>query len=84
MEAEHKESPAREKLTVEHVMPQKLTDQWKRDLGEGSEEIHGRYVHRLANLTLSGYNPEIGAAQFHEKRKVYRKSAIGMTRRPDE
>lgn len=81
MEAEHKESPAREKLTVEHVMPQKLTDQWKRDLGEESEEIHGRYVHRLANLTLSGYNPEIGAAQFHEKRKVYRKSAIGMTRR---
>ena len=81
MEAEHKESPAREKLTIEHVMPQKLTDQWKRDLGEGSEEIHDRYVHRLANLTLSGYNPEMGAARFLQKRKVYEKSAIGMTRR---
>ena len=81
MEAEHKESPAREKLTIEHVMPQKLTDQWRRDLGEGSKEIHDRYVHRLANLTLSGYNSEMGAARFHEKRKVYEKSAIGMTRR---
>ena len=81
MEAEHKESPAREKLTIEHVMPQKLTDQWRSDLGEDSEEIHDRYVHRLANLTLSGYNAEMGVAQFREKRKVYRKSAIGMTRR---
>lgn len=81
MEAEHKESPARENLTIEHVMPQKLTDQWKRDLGERSEETHDRYVHRLANLTLSGYNPEMGAAQFHQKRQVYEKSAVGMTRR---
>ena len=81
MEAEHKESPAREKLTIEHVMPQKLTDQWRRDLGEGSEEIHDRYVHRLANLTLSGYNPEMGAARFRKKRQVYEKSAIGMTQR---
>ena len=81
MEHENKESPAREKLTIEHVMPQKLTEQWRGDLGEGSEEIHDRYVHRLANLTLSGYNAEMGAAQFHQKRKVYEKSAIGMTRR---
>ena len=81
MEAEHKESPAREKLTIEHVMPQKLTNEWKHDLGEGSEEIHDRYVHRLANLTLSGYNPEMGAAQFHQKRQVYENSTIGMTRR---
>ena len=81
MEAEHKESPARDKLTIEHVMPQKLTDQWKRDLGGGSEEIHDRYVHKLANLTLSGYNPEMGAARFRKKRKVYEKSAIGMTQR---
>ena len=81
MEAEHKESPARENLTIEHVMPQKLTDQWKRDLGEGSEEIHDRYVHKLANLTLSGYNPEMGADRFRKKRRVYEKSAIGMTQR---
>ena len=81
MEDEHKESPAREKLTIEHVMPQKLTDQWKRDLGEGAEEIHDQYVHKLANLTLSGYNPEMGTARFRRKREVYKKSAIGMTQR---
>lgn len=48
---------------------------------ERSEETHDRYVHRLANLTLSGYNPEMGAAQFHQKRQVYEESAVGMTRR---
>ena len=34
MEAEHgEESPARDRLTIEHVMPQKLTDEWKQALG---------------------------------------------------
>ena len=34
MEAEHgEESPARDRLTIEHVMPQKLTDEWKQVLG---------------------------------------------------
>ena len=83
MEAEHREeAPARARLTVEHVMPQKLTDEWKRDLGDGAEEIHGRYRDRLANLTLSGdaTNAGMGANGFAAKREVYCKSSIGMTR----
>lgn len=83
MEAEHREqSPARDHLTVEHVMPQKLTDKWKRDLGENAEEVHGRYRDRLANLTLSGdaTNSGMGAKTFTDKREVYRNSSIGMTR----
>ena len=55
MEAEHREeSPARDHLTIEHVMPQKLTSEWKQDLGDGAGEQHGRWRDRLANLTLSG------------------------------
>ena len=84
MEAEHREeSPARDRLTVEHVMPRKLTDEWRRALGADAEEIHGRNKDRLANLTLSGdiTNSELGAGAFDTKRDVYRKSPIGMTRR---
>ena len=85
MEAEEHqdEAPARDKLTIEHVMPQTLTDEWKRALGDGAEETHGRYRDRLANLTLSGNatNTSMAADPFHKKRKVYRNSAIGMTRR---
>ncbi len=83
MEAENREeAPARARLTVEHVMPQKLTDEWKRDLGDGAEEMHGRYRDRLANLSLSGdgTNAGMGANGFAAKREVYRKSSIGMTR----
>ena len=84
MEAEHREeAPARASLTVEHVMPQKLTDDWRRDLGDGAEEMHGRYRDRLGNLTLSGdaTNAGMGANAFAAKRAVYAKSPIGMTRR---
>ena len=83
MEAEHREeAPARGRMTIEHVMPQKLTEEWKRDLGDEAEEQHGRYRDRLANLTLSGdaTNAGMGASTFAAKREVYRTSSIGMTR----
>ena len=84
MEGEHgPESPARDKLTIEHVMPRKLTDDWKRDLGDDAEDLHGRWRDRLANLTLSGdtINSGMGAGTFAAKREVYADSTIGMTRR---
>lgn len=84
MEAEHREeAPARDRLTIEHVMPQKLTEAWKREWGDQPAEKHGRYRDRLANLTLSGdaTNSSMAARTFAEKREVYRKSPIGMTRR---
>ena len=77
------EAPNRKGLTIEHVMPRKLTDQWKRDLGDSAEEIHEQYRDRLGNLTLSGYiaNPTMGTRPFSEKRASYRKSGILITRR---
>ena len=84
MEAEHKEqSPPRNRLTVEHIMPQKLTKEWRQELGQDADEVHERYCNLLANLTLSGdvTNAEMGAKPFKEKAKAYKKSTIGMTRR---
>lgn len=84
MEAEHgEEAPARDRLTVEHVMPQTLTEDWKHALGADAEKIHEQYCDRLANLTLSGYakNSSMGAGAFDAKRSMYRSSPIGITRR---
>ena len=84
MEAEHREeAPTRGRLTIEHVIPQALTDDWKRSLGAEAEETHGRHRDRLANLTLSGdvTNSEMGVGTFDAKREVYGRSSIGMTRR---
>ena len=83
-ESEHREeTPSPEHFTIEHVMPQKLTSEWKLSLGENAEEIHERYVNCLSNLTLSGEiaNPEMGAKPFKEKKTVYERSTIGITRR---
>ena len=83
MEDEHREeAPARDHLTIEHVMPQTLTDDWKHALGDEAEDIHGRHRDRLSNLTLSGdvTNSGMGASTFSAKRQVYAKSSIGLTR----
>ncbi len=56
--------------TIEHIMPQKLTEEWERDLGENFQEIHNKYLHTIGNLTLTGYNPEYSNKSFQEKRDM--------------
>ncbi|GAA7381167.1 hypothetical protein ID0624_09020 [Helicobacter pylori] len=55
-------------LTIEHIMPQELTEEWERDLGENFQEIHDKYLHTIGNLTLTGYNSEYSNKFFQEKR----------------
>ncbi|ACD48307.1 DUF262 and DUF1524 domain-containing protein [Helicobacter pylori] len=56
--------------TIEHIMPQTLTEQWKKDLGENFQEIHDKYLHTIGNLTLTAYNPEYSNKSFQEKRDM--------------
>ncbi|UOR93801.1 DUF262 and DUF1524 domain-containing protein [Helicobacter pylori] len=53
--------------TIEHIMPQKLTEEWEKDLGENFQAIHDKYLHTIGNLTLTGYNPEYSNKSFKEK-----------------
>ncbi|WP_241893819.1 DUF262 and DUF1524 domain-containing protein [Helicobacter pylori] len=56
--------------TIEHIMPQTLTEEWKRDLGENFQAIHDKYLHTIGNLTLTGYNQEYSNNSFQEKRDM--------------
>lgn len=56
--------------SIEHIMPQHLTPTWQKELGERHEEIREEWLHRLANLTLTGYNSKYGNASFAEKRDM--------------
>ncbi|RPF65900.1 DUF262 domain-containing protein [Helicobacter pylori] len=56
--------------TIEHIMPQTLTEEWKRDLGENFKAIHEKYLHTIGNLTLTGYNQEYSNNSFQEKRDM--------------
>ena len=56
-------------LSIEHVMPQTLTDAWRQSLGPGfTQEDFDRWVHNIGNLTLTGYNTEYSNRSFTEKR----------------
>ncbi len=57
-------------ITIEHIMPQTLSDKWKASLGENWETIHQQYLHTMANLTLTGYNSQYSNLTFIEKRDM--------------
>ncbi len=59
--------------SIEHVMPQALDEsgEWEAMLGDGWEEVHRTWLHRLGNLTLVGYghNTPLSNRPFLEKRE---------------
>ncbi|WQW98408.1 DUF262 and DUF1524 domain-containing protein [Helicobacter pylori] len=59
-----------QKCTIEHIMPQTLTEKWKRDLGGNFQAIHDKYLHTIGNLTLTGYNEKYSNNSFQEKRDM--------------
>lgn len=64
------------KITIEHVMPQKLEDSWKKELGEDFAEIHKNYLHNIGNLILTEFNSEIGNKPFEEKKRKLETSSL--------
>lgn len=58
-------------FTIEHIMPQTLTPQWKQELGEDWENIYETYLHTFANLTLTGFNASYSNHPFKEKKEGY-------------
>ncbi len=65
-----KEPVDTQKCNIEHIMPQTLTPEWQRDLGENFQAIHEKYLHTIGNLTLTGYNYEYSNKPFQEKRDM--------------
>ena len=64
---------------VEHIMPQRLNNDWRIELSNANrinEEIGGV----IGNLTLTKYNQEMGNKVFSEKREIYRTSNVSLTR----
>ena len=59
------------KITIEHIMPQHLTPQWKEDLGPEAERIQEQYLHTFANLTLTGYNIDYSNRPYSDKWNGY-------------
>ena len=69
IENQGKEQIRTDALTIEHIMPQNknLSTAWQKMLGSDWELVRERYLHTLGNLTLTGYNSELGDLPFAEK-----------------
>jgi predicted transport protein len=67
-----KEATDTSKYSIEHIMPQnqKLTSDWRKMLGENWREVQREWLHRLGNLTLTGYNSSYSDRSFSEKKKI--------------
>lgn len=81
VENQGKEKIVTDNLTIEHIMPQNknLSTAWQKMLGEDWEFVRDRYLHTLGNLTLTGYNSELGDRPFHEKQELLEDAVTHIT-----
>jgi hypothetical protein len=77
---DHHEAVRLDEITVEHVMPQTLSPDWEAMLGSNAAVVHAIWLHTVGNLTLTGYNPELGNKAYSEKRGVYALSHFEINR----
>ena len=58
--------------SIEHVMPQNenLSKKWRDMLGPDWKDVQGTWLHRLGNLTLTGYNSTYSDRPFIEKKEI--------------
>lgn len=59
-------------FTIEHVMPQNedLRPEWRTMLGSDWQATQETWLHRLGNLTLTGYNSTYSDRPFAEKKTI--------------
>ncbi len=60
------------KYSIEHIMPQNdnLGPEWREMLGESWHEVQREWLHRLGNLTLTGYNSKYSDHPFDKKKTI--------------
>ncbi len=80
---ERKEAVDVQDYTIERVMPEKLTEQWRSELGEDWRDVHEAYLPTIGNLTLTGYNSELSNRSFNQKQEMpggFRDSPLRLNR----
>jgi uncharacterized protein with ParB-like and HNH nuclease domain len=76
----HKEAVPFDNLTVEHIMPQTLSEWWQRELGDEWEETHDLFLHTIGNLSLTAYNTELSNDDFPTKKKTLNESHLELNK----
>jgi uncharacterized protein with ParB-like and HNH nuclease domain len=75
-----KEQLSFEGLSIEHIMPQKLSTWWEKHLGEDYGTTHDLLIHSLGNLTLTAYNGQLSNNNFFEKKETLKRSHLEINK----
>ena len=72
LENQGKEQILIDNLSIEHIMPQNsnISIEWQVMLGKDWATVKDKYLHTLGNLTLTGYNSELGDRPFDKKKQM--------------
>ena len=72
LENDSKEKIDTSTFTIEHVLPQNenLLPAWREMLGDDWKTVQETWLHRLGNLTLTGYNAEYSDNPFSKKKTM--------------
>lgn len=76
----HREVVPFNNLTIEHVMPQTLSEWWQNYLGDEWEIVYELQLHNIGNLTITGYNSELSNDDFPSKKKLYAESHLEINK----
>lgn len=68
--ADSEEKTDTSSYTIEHIMPQEMTKEWKEMLGADWKNVHETWLHRLGNLTLTAYNQKYSNHPFKNKKEM--------------
>jgi uncharacterized protein with ParB-like and HNH nuclease domain len=78
----HKEKVSFDSLSIEHIMPQTLSDWWKPHLGDDFLLDYEILIHNLGNLTLTAveYNSSNSNSDFETKQKQFLNSHVELNK----
>ncbi|BDV03611.1 MAG: hypothetical protein HPPSJP_3320 [Candidatus Hepatoplasma scabrum] len=69
----------KDKFEIDHIMPQKLNYDWKKDLGEDVKDYQ-KHLNKIGNLTITANNKKIGNKGFKDKREFYAKGNVKLNK----
>lgn len=68
--------------TIEHILPQTMSEEWKAHIGSNWNEVHREYLHTIGNLTLvtQEWNSTLSNSSYSRKRKLLSEHALLLNR----
>lgn len=76
----HKEEVLFDELTIEHIMPQTLSEWWQKYLGDEWEKTYELSLNCIGNLTLTGYNSELSNDDYFKKKEGLKNSHLELNK----